>query len=337
VDGGKTAKCAITVKKLTARNIMEEAVKPQSSAAIAVIPGKEDASPKHEATPGGSNRTSGDDLAGQLAEAIGIAAIVAALYAFCVNYLGMSEDVAYGVVLGLVVIGLVTFGPIYLLIKYLSGILHALVGSSFVWPIDDNSTSSVNKSKFGFRVFSSNGQSSGTIHRNFHTGIDMPVTLVPVYAAASGKVVYSERDYTYGKGEFITIKHYSNHHSRYQHLNSRSVSKGDSVELRDPIGITGNSGGVPYHLHFEIYRDSTNFINPLREYGEEDIRSCANLGDNPNPNPVYVAKNGKYVYNTEFKWNYKTDSQNGYRYDYTGWDFTTGTTNPYYCGHVHSY
>ena len=91
-----------------------------------------------------------------------------------------------------------------------------------------------------------------------------------------------------------------------------------------------------YHLHFDVMRDSTNFINPLTTYQEEDIRGCPNLSTNANPNPLYKLSGGIYSFNASFNWGYVTNNSDLTKH-YTGWNETEGTSNPYYCGHDHNY
>ncbi|USG67100.1 M23 family metallopeptidase [Brevibacillus ruminantium] len=92
----------------------------------------------------------------------------------------------------------------------------------------------------------------------YHVGIDISVKQKPVYAVADGKVVKSGefRDGT----QVIIIAHDDTAidgtplYTRYLHLeeNSLLVRKNDTVYEGDKIATSGNTGGVPYHLHFDI-------------------------------------------------------------------------------------
>jgi len=94
----------------------------------------------------------------------------------------------------------------------------------------------------------------------------------------------------------------------------------------------------------------TKPINPLKEYGHEDIRQCSkspNTGPHLNPNPVYVLSGDKYIFNTNFNYAYvttpskKTDGTINYSTYYTGFDSIDDVpadkldTASYYCGHQH--
>lgn len=91
-----------------------------------------------------------------------------------------------------------------------------------------------------------------------HDGLDIGgATNCSVVASMSGTVVYSRygdypNEYT-GGGNFVVIQHSNGYYSHYAHLNSRSVSEGQSVSQGQEIGkmgSTGNSTGT--HLHFAI-------------------------------------------------------------------------------------
>lgn len=103
-----------------------------------------------------------------------------------------------------------------------------------------------------------------------HTGIDILADMeAPVYAATHGRVVRSFVNGGYG--EFIEIQHYGGRMTRYAHLTSRHVSKGQWVLQGQQIGTIGKSGNavdeeILPHLHFEIRLenrpvDPTNMIS----------------------------------------------------------------------------
>jgi len=101
-------------------------------------------------------------------------------------------------------------------------------------------------SRFGKRRDPINGKMA------MHKGVDLagwPKT--PVYATAPGEVVYSGRDGKYGKS--IVIDHGCGITTRYAHLHTILVKKGDVVPHRFEIakmGSTGRSTGP--HIHYEI-------------------------------------------------------------------------------------
>lgn len=111
-----------------------------------------------------------------------------------------------------------------------------------------------------------------------HNGIDIAAaTGTPIVAAASGTVVAS----TFGSpgnynryGNVIVIRHNINGKTidtLYAHLNSRSVSVGQTVSQGQTIGAMGSTGdSTGPHLHFEIhpggYDGKHSAVNPAN-YG----------------------------------------------------------------------
>ena len=86
----------------------------------------------------------------------------------------------------------------------------------------------------------------------YHTGIDIgAVEGTPVKAALSGKVVQSETARELGL--YIVIEHPNGIRTKYAHLTSSSVKRGDQVKQGQIIGQAGTSGVTdgPY-LHFEV-------------------------------------------------------------------------------------
>ena len=94
-----------------------------------------------------------------------------------------------------------------------------------------------------------------------HKGIDLAVSKGSVVvSAADGKVVRLGFD-TRG-GNFIVISHGNGYESKYMHLSTIGVSKGQSVGPGRYIGLSGNTGrSTGPHLHFEIWKGS-NAIDP---------------------------------------------------------------------------
>ena len=75
---------------------------------------------------------------------------------------------------------------------------------------------------------------------------------IPALAIAGGKVV--GRTYHWSWGNYVLIDHGGGYISRYAHLDSFSVSLGQTVSQGQQVGMigsTGNSTGP--HLHIEIY------------------------------------------------------------------------------------
>jgi len=101
-------------------------------------------------------------------------------------------------------------------------------------------------SPFGVREDPMNGRLAR------HEGIDYAAAAgTPVVAPANGKVVYV--GWRRGYGRTIEISHGLGLSTRYAHLQSASVSVGDTVERGQQIGRIGNTGrSTGSHLHYEI-------------------------------------------------------------------------------------
>jgi murein DD-endopeptidase MepM/ murein hydrolase activator NlpD len=97
-----------------------------------------------------------------------------------------------------------------------------------------------------------------------HTGIDISTNRVgdPILATADGKVI--DIHYDASLGNSITIQHSHGFTTRYGHLRSFAVKKGQRVSQGDVIGYLGNTGQTTGpHLHYEVYL-GTSLIDPLR-------------------------------------------------------------------------
>ncbi|HSH24179.1 MAG TPA: M23 family metallopeptidase, partial [Massilibacterium sp.] len=137
--------------------------------------------------------------------------------------------------------------------------------SGFIRPATGRSSSG-----FGYRK-----NPTGAGHQ-LHAGIDIANgTGTPIVAAASGTVVastYGDRPGNYrGYGNVIVIRHNINGKTidtLYAHLNSRSVSVGQTVSQGQTIGEMGSTGdSTGPHLHFEIHPGGyKNPVNPAN-YG----------------------------------------------------------------------
>lgn len=100
----------------------------------------------------------------------------------------------------------------------------------------------------------------------FHYGLDMAALKgTPVYAIAQGKVIevsYNPKGY----GKSIVIAHNAKYKSRYAHLDSMCVKKGQYIRTGQLIGRVGDTGNVrgknASHLHLEIMIFGKK-VNPL--------------------------------------------------------------------------
>lgn len=97
--------------------------------------------------------------------------------------------------------------------------------------------------------------------RAYHSGIDYPApTGTKVYAAGAGKVSFAGR--RGGYGNLVEITHDDGFITRYGHLSTIQVRKGQRVATGDYIGQVGSTGrSTGPHLHFEV-RNSKNAVNP---------------------------------------------------------------------------
>ena len=106
-----------------------------------------------------------------------------------------------------------------------------------------------------------------------HYGIDIAVKEgEPVYASASGFVVFS--DWTYDFGNYIILYHGDDYFTVYGHNKNNFVKVRDFVKRGDVIASSGSTGIVSGpHLHFEIWKDGKS-VNPLElfpKYKQKDI------------------------------------------------------------------
>ena len=99
--------------------------------------------------------------------------------------------------------------------------------------------------------------------RAFHAGIDYPKPAgTLVLSAGYGKVTFAGERSGYGK--LVEITHGNGLVTRYGHLSTYLVKKGQVVDTGTPIakvGSTGRSTGP--HLHFEVRRDDVA-VDPAR-------------------------------------------------------------------------
>jgi len=85
-----------------------------------------------------------------------------------------------------------------------------------------------------------------------HSGIDLKGTRWDtVYSTGIG--VVSMSGWNYGYGKCVKVDHILEYSSKYAHLSSVFVKKGDSVVKGDPLGKCGKTGtATGQHLHYEI-------------------------------------------------------------------------------------
>ena len=115
----------------------------------------------------------------------------------------------------------------------------------FNWPLKGRLTS-----RFGPRKGS------------FHDGIDIAAPAgTPVRAAATGRVIFSDR--LRGYGNVVILKHANGLTTVYAHQRRNLVKDGQTVQRGDIVGEVGQTGRVTGpSLHFEV-RSGKNARNPI--------------------------------------------------------------------------
>lgn len=90
---------------------------------------------------------------------------------------------------------------------------------------------------------------------DYHEGLDLAAwTGTPIYAAASGEVIYAAYSASYGY--VVKILHDDGLVSVYAHCSKLLVSLGDLVSQADEIALVGSTGySFGYHCHFEVIKD----------------------------------------------------------------------------------
>ena len=97
-----------------------------------------------------------------------------------------------------------------------------------------------------------------TFAKEKHKGLDMATESgSPVYAAASGSVVYSANSPTYGN--YLIVDHGNGLKTLYAHCSKLLKTKGDTVNAGEKIALVGSTGqSTGPHLHFEIIINGIN-------------------------------------------------------------------------------
>ena len=110
--------------------------------------------------------------------------------------------------------------------------------AGFLWPVEGSVIS-----RFGRRGL-----------WGWHRGVDIKAPRgAPIRAAATGTVVFSGRQSSYGR--VIKIAHANGLSTIYAHNSANFVKAGDRVTAGALIGAVGRTGhATTSHLHFEIHR-----------------------------------------------------------------------------------
>lgn len=130
-------------------------------------------------------------------------------------------------------------------------------------------TNNVNKSKVSTKINHWKWPSKGELTKTFANskqgmrGISISnIRGTPVYAAASGKVVYAGSGLR-GYGNLIIIKHNYDYLSAYAHNETLLIKENEQVKVGQKIALMGDSGTDKVYLHFDI-RYQGKSVDPLR-------------------------------------------------------------------------
>ncbi|MBQ4838869.1 peptidoglycan DD-metalloendopeptidase family protein [Pseudoalteromonas luteoviolacea] len=112
-------------------------------------------------------------------------------------------------------------------------------------------------SAFGYRKDPITGR------RAYHKGVDLAGWhKTEILAPADGQVVRAGKYGGYGK--FVEIQHANGVTTRYGHLHTIKVKKGQQVRQSDVIALMGSTGrSTSTHLHYEVLQDKKH-INPVK-------------------------------------------------------------------------
>ena len=126
-------------------------------------------------------------------------------------------------------------------------------------------------SYYGYRINPVTGQ------EQFHCGVDIAVpTGTTVLAAMDGTVTTATYDASYGN--YVVIEDSNGYCTKYAHMDTLSVSAGQTVTHGTTIGTTGNTGSsTGSHLHIECLYNG-EYYNPLFYF---DVGEGTLYGESP--------------------------------------------------------
>ncbi len=112
-------------------------------------------------------------------------------------------------------------------------------------------------SNYGYRVHPITGV------KTFHDGVDIAIpTGTALYSAVEGTVIKSY--YSDSGGNMIVIENESGWQVTFMHMDSRSVSVGETVKQGQYVGTSGNTGNsTGPHLHIRIHDAEDQPVNPV--------------------------------------------------------------------------
>lgn len=137
-----------------------------------------------------------------------------------------------------------------------------------VWPISRSSNPMADQinSPFGPRL------KPNTLNDyDFHQGMDIQAQYRIVYSVSSAKLLIA-RQLGDDRGLYALYKNFSfvNYQTGYYHLDWALIPSDSNRLEGDTIALSGSSGGVPPHLHFQMTWGCLGFPDPNREcpYGK---------------------------------------------------------------------
>jgi len=146
------------------------------------------------------------------------------------------------------------------------GNIPAAKGGYFDYPVSKPSlTQSYGclQNSFAKASYPACNSGKGGFHNGFDFGSNSGST---IFAVKSGKVIGSGNNGKYAYGQWIAIDHGDGLVSLYGHLSKKFVSKGDSVDDGEKIGIMGSTGySTGTHLHFSVF-DKKSFETTESKY-----------------------------------------------------------------------
>lgn len=102
--------------------------------------------------------------------------------------------------------------------------------------------------------------------KKFHWGVDFSAPRgTPIYATADGKIRFTKTNYG-GYGKEIEIDHGFGYRTKYAHMQSFAVKKGQMVKRGELIGTVGSTGrSTAPHLHYEVINNNKK-VNPVHYF-----------------------------------------------------------------------
>lgn len=103
----------------------------------------------------------------------------------------------------------------------------------------------------------------------FHSGIDFSSTLGTEAYATGDAVVDDVQSNEWGYGNMVILDHGYGYKTRYAHLQSAAVHKGQTVKRGQVIGYIGATGkATGVHLHYEVLKNDVQ-IDPINFFYQD--------------------------------------------------------------------